>query len=59
MKKKDSFYQRNILLITWNDLGNTVNIMLNSGVFSSNNATMTAADSWGKTHKKKIYHNKK
>lgn len=49
MRKKDSFYQQNILLITWNDLGNTVNIMLNSGVFSSNNATMTAADSWEET----------
>lgn len=37
--------ERLILSITWNDLGSTVNIMLNSGVFSSNKATMTAADS--------------
>ena len=43
--KKDLFYQRNLLPLTWNDLGSTVNIMLNSGVFSSNKATMTAADS--------------
>lgn len=31
---------------TWNDFGNTVSIILNSGVLSSNNATITAADSW-------------
>lgn len=45
--KHDASYQSNadILLITWNDLGSTVNIMLNSGVFSSNKATITAADS--------------